>query len=153
MLYTQIENNKAKYLAVTIEGLVILNVISNITATAEQLAQANVVQVTMLSGQVPVDGYEYELEIKQQSNGSWAQELVKKEISEEQYQNNVAVQVQAVKADRNRMLAGTDWIVAKSIESGNSVPDNWKIYRQALRDIPTQESYPWTITWPTPPSE
>jgi hypothetical protein len=153
MLYTQIENNKAKYPAVTLEGLVVLNIIENVTATAEELAQANVVPVTQFIGQAPNNGYKYGLDINQQPDGSWAQELIQREISEEQYQNNVAVQVQAVKADRNRMLASTDWIIAKSIESGNSVPDSWKIYRQALRDIPTQESYPWTITWPSPPTE
>lgn len=153
MLYTQIENNQAKYSAVTLEGLVILNVISSVTATAEQLAQANIVPVTIFDGQVPVDGYQYKIEIKQQSDGTWAQELVQQEISEEQYQNIIAKQIQTIKADRDKMLASTDWIVSKNLENGNSVPEVWKIYRQALRDIPNQEGYPWTITWPTRPTE
>jgi hypothetical protein len=27
----------------------------------------------------------------------------------------------------------------------------WRDYRQALRDIPQQEGYPITLTWPQPP--
>jgi hypothetical protein len=27
----------------------------------------------------------------------------------------------------------------------------WTTYRQALRDVPQQEGFPFTITWPTKP--
>jgi hypothetical protein len=27
----------------------------------------------------------------------------------------------------------------------------WKDYCQALRDVPTQEGFPWTVTWPDAP--
>jgi hypothetical protein len=131
MIYTQIEDSKAKYPAVTLEGLVVLNIIESVTATAEELAQANVVPVTQFIGQAPNNGYKYGLDINQQPDGSWAQEMVQREISEEQYQNNVNVQVQAVKADRDRMISGTDWIVTKSAEAGEPVPQSWKTYRQA----------------------
>ena len=30
--------------------------------------------------------------------------------------------------------------------------DEWRTYRQALRDVPTQEGFPNTVTWPTKPS-
>lgn len=153
MLYTQIENNQAKYSAITLEGLVILGVISSVTATTEQLTEANIVPVTMFTGQAPTDGYEYKIEIKQQSDGTWAEELIRQEISDEKYQNIVAKQILIVKADRDKMLGSTDWIVTKNIEAGTSVPEVWKIYRQSLRDIPSQEGYPWTIIWPTRPTE
>ena len=29
--------------------------------------------------------------------------------------------------------------------------ETWATYRQSLRDVPTQEGFPWTITWPTEP--
>ena len=28
----------------------------------------------------------------------------------------------------------------------------WKTFRQALRDIPTQAGFPTNVTWPTKPS-
>ena len=30
--------------------------------------------------------------------------------------------------------------------------DEWKAYRQALLDVPTQGSFPTSVTWPTKPS-
>ena len=53
---------------------------------------------------------------------------------------------QDVRTKRNRILEETDYM-------GNSdypITDEWRTYRQALRDITTQSS-PFTITWPTKP--
>ena len=36
---------------------------------------------------------------------------------------------------RNKLLDESDWIVSKSLEAGVAVPDEWKTYRQELRDI------------------
>jgi len=58
---------------------------------------------------------------------------------------------QTRKEERNQLLAETDWIVTKSLESGEAVPDEWKQYRQALRDIPSQPDFPDDIEWPTKP--
>lgn len=58
---------------------------------------------------------------------------------------------QTLREERNQLLAETDWIVAKSLELGEAVPDEWKQYRQALRDIPTQPNFPDDIEWPTKP--
>tara|TARA_R100000773_G_C4188929_1_gene95556 strand:+ start:584 stop:865 length:282 start_codon:yes stop_codon:yes gene_type:complete len=56
-----------------------------------------------------------------------------------------------VRNERNRLLSETDWVVTKASETGVAVSDDWKTYRQALRDVPTQ-SDPENITWPTKPS-
>lgn len=37
---------------------------------------------------------------------------------------------------RNILLQRSDWIVARSIEKDEPVPQEWKDYRQALRDLP-----------------
>jgi hypothetical protein len=37
---------------------------------------------------------------------------------------------------RNILLQKSDWIVARSTEMGETVPQEWKDYRQALRDLP-----------------
>ena len=36
---------------------------------------------------------------------------------------------------RNELLNESDWIVIKSLEAGVAVPDEWKTYRQELRDL------------------
>lgn len=152
LLYTQIENDKAKYPAATLDFFVAKNIIDSVDATQQQLTAANIVPVVQFSEQIPVDGYKYTIEIALQSNGSWAQKLVQVPISEEQYQYNTDIQAQAVKANRNRMLADCDWIITKSAETGQAVPDAWKTYRQALRDVTNQSGFPWTVTWPTLPT-
>lgn len=152
MLYTKIEAGQATNLAVELEYFVHQGLIAGIDATAQELDDAGIVSVTQLTERFPVDGYQYAIEIKQQSDGSWAQEMVQVEIPEAHYLNNVAVQVQTVKADRDRMLAATDWIVAKSLESAELVPETWKTYRQALRDLSTQPGFPFSIQWPELPN-
>jgi hypothetical protein len=37
--------------------------------------------------------------------------------------------------NRNAFLDETDWMVVKAIESGTTIEDKWKTYRQALRDM------------------
>jgi len=56
-----------------------------------------------------------------------------------------------VRNERNRLLLQTDWVITKASETGVAVSNEWKTYRQALRDVPTQ-SDPDNITWPTKPS-
>lgn len=55
-----------------------------------------------------------------------------------------------IRQNRNRLLAESDWISARSVDTGEPAPEEWKIYRQALRDITNQED-PFNIVWPTPP--
>lgn len=152
MLYTQLENGQALHPAFTLQYFVDQGVIESVDVTLEELTNVNIVPVTMFTGQFPVDGNQYKVEIKQQEDGSWAQVMVQVEISQEQYQNNVNIQIQAVKADRDRMITSTDWVVSKSLESGEPVPNAWKVYRQALRDITTQSGFPFNVQWPQPPN-
>ena len=49
-----------------------------------------------------------------------------------------------IREDRNRRLAETDYLT-QDVSTAN-----WKTYRQALRDVPSQ-SDPDNITWPTKP--
>ena len=80
--------------------------------------------------------------------------LVNGEIIAEDYEMPLELITAAhwdeVRKTRNKLLEETDWIVTVSNENGTSVPDNWKEYRQALRDITTQED-PNNVTWPTKP--
>ena len=61
----------------------------------------------------------------------------------------------AFRAERNRRLAGTDWIVIQAYERGEPVSEAWAAYRQALRDLPAQltdeQVLSGKIPWPKPP--
>jgi hypothetical protein len=59
------------------------------------------------------------------------------------------------RAERDRRLAETDWIVARAYERGEPVTEAWAAYRQALRDLPKQltdeQVLAGDIPWPEPP--
>jgi len=56
-----------------------------------------------------------------------------------------------VRAERDRLLKASDWIVAVSYERGEPVPQDWADYRQTLRDVPNQSGFPADVTWPEKP--
>jgi len=52
-----------------------------------------------------------------------------------------------VRAERDTKLAETDW----RFRSDMTPSQAWTDYCQALRDVPLQSGFPWTITWPVEP--
>lgn len=56
------------------------------------------------------------------------------------------------RATRDTLLAGCDWRVTRGVELGTGVPAPWAAYRQALRDVTAQPSFPAAISWPEPPA-
>ena len=60
-----------------------------------------------------------------------------------------ANQAQSIRAERDRKIAETDWTQGKDIP--DNISSKWAVYRQALRDVPAQSGFPWTVQWPTKP--
>lgn len=58
---------------------------------------------------------------------------------------------EGVRLRRDYLLSQSDWIVAKNTEAGTPVPENWKTYRQALRDVTSQSGFPRDVVWPQKP--
>ena len=73
------------------------------------------------------------------------------EITEEQFKEDHA---SMQREERNIRLQESDWVTARSNETGQPIPDDWKTYRQALRDLPTHPKWPdlQESDWPTKPS-
>ena len=59
-----------------------------------------------------------------------------------------AEQAKSVRQTRGTKLAECDWTQLADAPVDKAA---WATYRQALRDITTQEGFPWTITWPDAP--
>ena len=59
-----------------------------------------------------------------------------------------AEQGEGVRRSRNQMLTETDWT---QLEDSPVDKAAWATYRQALRDVPTQEGFPWNVQWPEKP--
>ncbi|MFM2056033.1 MAG: hypothetical protein RLY71_418 [Pseudomonadota bacterium] len=64
----------------------------------------------------------------------------------------LAAHAAAVREERARRLAACDWVVARAADSGEPVPEVWRTYRAALRDVTEQAGFPMDMVWPDPPS-
>ena len=72
--------------------------------------------------------------------------------------NNAKPMVE-LRRQRDSKLTATDWVVTKADETSGAVSNDWKTYRQALRDLPASASPQLddngnltNVTWPTEPS-
>ena len=54
----------------------------------------------------------------------------------------------ALRGERNQKLSQTDWMANSDV----TMSDEWKTYRQALRDITNTYKNHHEVVWPTPPS-
>ena len=59
-----------------------------------------------------------------------------------------AEQAKSVRQQRGEKLKDSDWTQVIDAPVDQAA---WATYRQALRDITGQESFPWAITWPEQP--
>jgi hypothetical protein len=79
--------------------------------------------------------YSWDVELK---DGAWTQVWSTKQLDQSVAEKNV-------RDHRDRLLAETDWMVIKHLELNQNIPGIWEVYRQDLRDIP------WEVTWPEKP--
>jgi len=59
-----------------------------------------------------------------------------------------AEQAKSIRTSRTEMLKDCDWT---QIADSTADKTAWATYRQALRDVPSQAGFPWTIAWPETP--
>lgn len=59
-----------------------------------------------------------------------------------------AEQATSIRTQRTEKLKDCDWT---QITDSTADKAAWATYRQALRDVPTQAGFPWTIDWPVAP--
>jgi hypothetical protein len=57
-----------------------------------------------------------------------------------------AEQAKNVRQTRNDKLKECDWT---QLADSTADKQAWATYRQALRDVPNQVGFPWTVDWPT----
>ena len=56
--------------------------------------------------------------------------------------------IDTLESKRLSLLLSTDWYIIRESEIGTETPKEVKDYRQALRDITTQDGYPDEVIWP-----
>lgn len=83
-------------------------------------------------------------------NGQWFTKYSVAEMEQEAKDALDAQQAKAVREDRNKRLAETDWTQLTDAPVNSAA---WGTYRQGLRDVTAQSGFPWEVTWPTQPTE
>ncbi len=54
----------------------------------------------------------------------------------------------AIRIKRNELLSETDWTQTTDAPLSEDKIEKYRIYRQALRDMPEQPSFPYGVEWP-----
>lgn len=58
----------------------------------------------------------------------------------------------SVRAERDRLLAASDWTQVADAPLADAQKYAWAAYRQTLRNIPQDYATPDEVVWPTPPA-
>ena len=82
-------------------------------------------------------------------DGTWTQTWTVSDLSDAELSAQTANLAEAVRAERNKKLADSDWTQLADSSANATL---WGTYRQALRDLPATSGFPTNVTWPTEPS-
>jgi hypothetical protein len=81
-------------------------------------------------------------------DGVWTQQYVVTDLNADGAAEKADAQAVQVRAQRIKLIEECDWTQVADAPVDQAA---WAVYRQALRDIPQQAGFPWTITWPAKP--
>jgi hypothetical protein len=57
-----------------------------------------------------------------------------------------------LRQERNKRLAACDWVTLRAYSTDTPIPEEWKVYMQALRDLPSVTEDPANPVWPVQPT-
>lgn len=84
----------------------------------------------------------------EQINGKWYTKYSVSDMDDEAKAALDAQQAKSVRDDRTKRLSECDWTQLTDAPVDKTA---WATYRQALRDVTTQDGFPWSVTWPVKP--
>ena len=149
MLYVKINNNEIVKYPYSIRELKMdnPNVSFPVTLSTELLNSFGVYSVTEVT---PTSDY---TKVVSEVNptlidGVWTQTWLVEDATEEELQEKISEKWEEVRTTRNKLLTDCDWTQVSDSPLNSS--QDWKDYRQSLRDI-TNQLNPFEITWPTKP--
>ena len=111
----------------------------------------------ILQGPQPQTTPPYETVVRQgieEIKGKWFTKYVigpifNNQEEEDSYRLNIDTQAsKGIRNNRNNLISESDWMGCSDVV----MSDEWREYRQELRDITTKEGFPHSVRWPTEPS-
>lgn len=83
-------------------------------------------------------------------DGIYQQNWIQTDASDEEINQRIIQKWAEIREHRGELLKECDWVVLSDSPITGSQLENWKSYRQGLRDI-TSQTNPFNIIWPTQP--
>jgi hypothetical protein len=81
-------------------------------------------------------------------DNQWTQVWAVRDMTAEEVASRNESQAANIRAQRGTKLAECDWTQVADAPVNKAI---WATYRQALRNIPSQEGFPWSVIWPDAP--
>lgn len=79
--------------------------------------------------------------------------ILLRHLSNVEFINEITqINFESLRSKRNELLKECDWITLKSYSRNEPVPEEWKTYMQALRDLPANTTDPENPVWPEAPT-
>lgn len=122
-----------------------------VNMTDEVLAAYGVVRV-VITGRPEVDAATQSVDETIpafiQTHNRWEQQWGVRTATQEEIAERANAKSAEIRAERDQKLTATDWTQVADAPVDQAA---WAAYRQALRDIPAQAGFPWTVNWPVAP--
>lgn len=83
-------------------------------------------------------------------NGQWFTKYIAVEYNAEGKVRIDAEEAERIREIRNKRLVDCDWTQLPDTAADHA---GWASYRKELRDITKQSGFPWTVKWPTEPTQ
>lgn len=115
--------------------------------TADELAPLGLIRV--VRNPYPMDGYNYTEGLPELQDGVWVAPWVQQPTPDRE--QRMTERSRTVRNDRNNALSQCDWTQMPDTPLSAEQKAAWAAYRQALRDLTAQPTFPWEIAWPTKP--
>jgi hypothetical protein len=74
------------------------------------------------------------------------------ELTEKWDEHLAAQPLKELRQERNKRLVECDWVVIRATSTDTPIPEEWKTYMQALRDLPSTTEDPANPVWPSIPT-
>jgi len=109
--------------------------------------QAHVIENNLVVNTIEVDSLDYLPNLVEATEGGLGWSYIDGIFSPPEDKRTNEQKAEDIRQQRNLKLEETDWMAT----SDYVMSDAWKIYRQALRDVPNQDGFPQNVIWPTKP--
>lgn len=84
-------------------------------------------------------------------DGVWRDTFVVRDASAEEIVSRTEAKESDVRRQRNKLLRQSDWTQLPDAQITQEKVSEYATYRQALRDVPAQAGFPWSVTFPEAP--